>query len=463
MKNNEKLLYTIGETEDIPDIAEKRRGTGWIKWAAIGSGLCAAAAVLAVVFMGGAGGGYDLPYNTSDTFESTTGEPEQNVSENTEDTAATTPEPAVTTNKIDWAEVSIYPEIDWESKDGELEPVTPQVRHGGMGFEGITVNDLSELIKEHEHEANPWSEDMEFEALPVFHNPVSDVWGSQAGFFIYLSEEQMNTIAENVAYVLGTDITSTDTGYEKYVTETDIDGVPTPEQYEAAPTMPYEVTAQCADGTEIRVDGAGSIRIELGTPVRFPEDCGFDTPERENAAMEYLAEKYSDLLQFENPAFFVDSGTYKCIYDKSGDEVQQILNHFMYFARFCIDLNGDMYLIYFDNGFVSSEYLGDYPIITLDKAQEMLLDGKYLTTVSGSYIKNGVISAEDIAYAELVYRCSSGHDKYFMPYYRFYVELDSSSVFGDPHSSELTYGAFYVPAVSEEYLSDLTVWNGSFN
>ena len=116
-----------------------------------------------------------------------------------------------------------------------------------------------------------------------------------------------------------------------------------------------------------------------------------------------------------------------------------------------------------DNAFCTAEYIGDYPIITIDKAQEMLLEGKYLTTVVDErFIKNGVVSAEDIEVAKLVYRCSSGHDKYFMPYYCFYVELDNSWQ-AEPYSSGLTYGAFYVPAVSEEYLSDLTVWNGSFN
>ena len=453
MKNNEKLLYTIGEAEEqVPEVPEKRSGAGWIKWAAIGSGLCAAAAVLAVVLMGGTGGGNSLP-NSYDSSDINTADPDHSISDATDDTSVTTPQPAVT-NKIDWAEVSIYPEVDWGRDDSELVPVTPGVGSGGMGFEGIGVNDPSELREAHGE--NPWRADMSLEALPVFRNRVYDGYMSSAGIFIDLSEEQMNTIAKNTAYILGTEITSTDTRYEKFVTNVD-KGEMTPEQYEAAPLMPHHVLAQCADGTKIEVRGDGGIRIELAAPVQFPEGCGFDTPERQNAAMEYLAEKYRDLLQFENPAFFVDSGTYQCIYDKSGDEVQQILNYNMYFARFCTDGNGDMYLIYFDNGFMSSDYLGDYPVITLDKAQEMLIEGKYLTTVPADFIKNGVISAEDIALGELVYRCSSGLDKYFMPYYRFYVELDFDSDGGKD------YGAFYVPAVSEEYLSDLTVWDGSFN
>ena len=460
MKNNEKLLYTIGEAEEhVPEVPEKRKG-GWMKWAVAGTGVCAAAAILAVVLMGGGGDNHSLPnsYNTTDTANGTDTEPGQSTPENTEDSTMTSPEPAVTTNAIDWAEVSIYPKFNWEVTDSELEPITPKFESGAMGFEGIGAKDPSELKES--HSSNPWTPDMKLEALPVFRNKVYEGFTSSGGIFIYLSEEQMNTIAKNVAYVLGTEITSMDTDYSKYIERTD--DYPTQEAFETAPMMANRVTAQCADGTDIWVDGAGGIRIELGAPVHFPEDCGFDSPERRNAAMEYLAEKYRDLLQFENPSFFVDSG-YECIYDKSGDEVQQILNYNMYFARFCIydygDMydNGDMYLIYFDNGFVSSEYMGDYPVITLDRAQEMLLEGKYVTTVPKDFIKNGVVSAEDIAFSELTYHCSSGLDEYFQPYYRFYVELDMD------RDGEKTYGAFYVPAVSEEYLSDITLWDGSFN
>ena len=458
MKNNEKLLYTIGEAEEhVPEVPEKRKG-GWMKWAVAGTGICAAAAILAVVLMGGGGDNHSLPnsYDTTGTFDGTGTDPFQNVPENTgENTdSVTTPEPAITTNI---EQVSIYPEFNWERTDSELEPITPRIASGGMGFEGIGAKEFSKLKES--RSAKPWTPDMEFEALPVFRNKVFKGFLSSGGIFICLSEEEMKTIAENTAYNLGTEITSMDTRYGEYVERTD--DYPTQEAFESAPMMAHEVTAQCADGTEIRVDGAGGIRIELGTPVHFPEDCGFDTPERENAAMEFLAEKYRDLLQFENPSFFVDSG-YECIYDKSGDEVQQILNYCMYIARFCIydygDMydNGDMYLIYFDNGFVSSEYMGDYPVISLDRAQEMLLEGKYVTTVPKDFIKNGVVSAEDIAFSELTYRCSSGLDEYFQPYYRFYVELDMDR-------DEKTYGAFYVPAVSEEYLSDITLWDGSFN
>ncbi len=48
-----------------------------------------------------------------------------------------------------------------------------------------------------------------------------------------------------------------------------------------------------------------------------------------------------------------------------------------------------------------------------------------------------------------------------MPYYRFYVKLTDYST--DMAEGLICYGAYYVPAVSGEYLSDFPVWGGRFN
>ena len=60
---------------------------------------------------------------------------------------------------------------------------------------------------------------------------------------------------------------------------------------------------------------------------------------------------------------------------------------------------------------------------------------------------------------ELVYR-TGVYDEYFMPYYRFYVELlvEAPAVDGMNHLA-----AYYVPAVAEEYLAPLSTWDGRFN
>ncbi len=45
-----------------------------------------------------------------------------------------------------------------------------------------------------------------------------------------------------------------------------------------------------------------------------------------------------------------------------------------------------------------------------------------------------------------------------MPYYRFYVELPE-----EKRAGLNNYGAYYVLAVEKEYLTNMPVWDGSFN
>lgn len=45
-----------------------------------------------------------------------------------------------------------------------------------------------------------------------------------------------------------------------------------------------------------------------------------------------------------------------------------------------------------------------------------------------------------------------------MPYYCFYVELPE-----EERDGLKTYGAYYVPAVEKEYLTNMPLWDGSFN
>ena len=60
--------------------------------------------------------------------------------------------------------------------------------------------------------------------------------------------------------------------------------------------------------------------------------------------------------------------------------------------------------------------------------------------------------------AELIYRTGE-YEEYYMPYYRFYVELPEE----ERENGLKTYGAYYVPAVESSYIYNMPVWDGSFN
>lgn len=97
--------------------------------------------------------------------------------------------------------------------------------------------------------------------------------------------------------------------------------------------------------------------------------------------------------------------------------------------------------------------MGDYPIISTDEAYELLLEGHSITSVPYA-----ITDTELIGKVELVYR-SSNTEKTFLPYYRFYIELPEMR-----REDGLTdYGAYYVPAIQEEYIRNIPLWEGSIN
>ena len=82
-----------------------------------------------------------------------------------------------------------------------------------------------------------------------------------------------------------------------------------------------------------------------------------------------------------------------------------------------------------------------------------MLNGNFVTTVpydfpGGEYVKK----------VELLYRVDSRYE-YYIPYYRFFVELPEA----EREGGMKTYGAYYVPAVEEKYISNMPLWDGSFN
>ena len=83
----------------------------------------------------------------------------------------------------------------------------------------------------------------------------------------------------------------------------------------------------------------------------------------------------------------------------------------------------------------------------------MLFDGGYITKVPYTLTKE-----DTVAKVELVYR-NGCNEKYFMPYYKFYVEVKSEV---DKNGLK-DFGVYYVPAVESQYITNMPVWDGSFN
>ncbi|MCD7784070.1 MAG: hypothetical protein LUH18_00545 [Oscillospiraceae bacterium] len=339
----------------------------------------------------------------------------------------------------------------------DLPMLTVSLGNSGMGYEGYLVYDISDLVS-----GNPWNENMELSTLPVYQNAISydDYQVPLSG----VDYDKMSELLYDVAERLGLDTETleiTDDAYSEERKQSVIksyegSGYDIPEGYFNARRYMCET-----DDYEIEVDITLTLTVTFKNPASVPDGIGEDA----YALAEYLLENYSELICMENPVISIDGGDYDtegeqsfsiAFYETTGDDTENILSYnFKKVCFYCND-DGDLWLIRFYNTDLSDK-IGDYPIVTADEATEMLTEGKYLTSAPVEFP-----GTEYIGKVELIYR-TGAYEENFIPYYRFYVEIDPG--YGDSFytSGLTTYAAYYVPAISEEYISDLTVWDGSFN
>lgn len=333
-----------------------------------------------------------------------------------------------------------------------LPPITiPELVVGGMGFEGYLYHDISELKNE-----NPWSESSQITALPVYKNGgFYDI--THAGIpAIVLSEAEMRECLDSAASELNLEILST-----TVLTEEDY----TPY---ASSTAPIEIHAKTDNG-ELHVSTNGNIVYLLPDDgLALPEEYTFTYSGKTDAdakkVLAYLSERYTDLLNFEEPKL-LSYGDYDIygnfdrryiVYDAAGDETQDILNYNFRYASFSPSETGKLYAIYLYDGLAAAEKIGDYPIITAAEATKRLISGQYQTSAPAEFP-----GEEFIGKVELVYRSGSSEEM-LLPYYRFYVLL-SDEYAPDTDNGLKTYAAYYVPAITDEYIAGMPTYDGWFN
>lgn len=338
----------------------------------------------------------------------------------------------------------------------------------GFGFEGYMAYDISELAG-----ANPWTEQTKLKTLPVFRNPVDyDRAGAPK---TPLSDETMETMKTRLletAERLGLEnVQVTDNA----PSQEEIDAVK--EKFAAVgqevPEGYFEPTEAVAeqDGIKLTVGAELEVCIDFDPAIALPEGYNFDhyaAHEDMQKAAEYLLEQYADLLGMEKPQVSLTGGDYTYdgqqmfgveFFDAAGGKIQQIVNYNFNTARFSCNDEGKLWIIRLNRPDLSQK-VGDYPIISVKEARELLCAGYYTTTVPKASGQEHIAphGEEHIAKVELIYR-NSCQDEYFMPWYRFYVEMPDMV----RDNGLKTFGAYYVPAVPRELLTGLPVWEGQFN
>lgn len=316
-------------------------------------------------------------------------------------------------------------------------PVSMGPSLGGYGYEGYYVRDISELKN-----TSPSQIGSLPDTLPVFRNATGG-YPLQAATEEY--KAKMLTLCRSVAGRLGWDAEKTAEVWEERS-----DGL--------APTT---VTATGADGVKIEVDQFMTVTISYPDRNRPFSENVLPTYDDAHKLAEKLLAEYRDLMNFANPQICITGGYYNIDGEQSydiafvetgGTQTEELLEFFFHGAEFFCNEDGEPRIIRLRCTDLSDK-VGDYPIITAQQAQAQLVAGHYITSCGWEMPGEAYIRK-----VELVYRTGE-YDEYFMPYYRFYVELlEEAPVEGCMHLA-----AYYVPAVAEEYLAPLSTWDGRFN
>ncbi len=299
--------------------------------------------------------------------------------------------------------------------------------------------------------AHPWKEGDILTTLPVFRNPAKYEWDEHGAVYTDgPSTEEMLRRGKDAALALGFTI-QTETVYPPEFTK--------PSKM-TGPTN-YTVSLECKEGG-IEVFPDGSITIQPATPIELPDKYAIKpspvTREWAEARINYLIDRFSTLLDMENPVAypwdFYQDGFHDYFYmvaEGKGDLSDQMLGFTYQNCIFYMDNTGNgeegiltIYLYQAD----LSQKLGDYPVISTDQARAMLLSGKYYSDCPDAPVK------DRIAGVELSYKKGEDHDM-FVPFYRFLVDVESE------HTPEglKAYASYFVPAIPEEYYSSKPDWS----
>lgn len=316
-------------------------------------------------------------------------------------------------------------------------PVSMGPSLGGYGYEGYYVRDISELKN-----TSPSQISSLPDTLPVFRN-VNGGYPLQAATEEY--KAKMLTLCRSVAGRLGWDAENMTVVWDE----------------RNGGLVPTTVTATGADGVKIEVDQFMTVTISYPDRHRPFSENVLPTYDDAHKLAEKLLAEYRGLMGFSAPQICITGGDYNidggqhydiAFVETGGTQTEELLEFFFRRAEFFCNEGGEPWLIHLTCTDLSDK-VGDYPIITARQAQAQLAAGHYITSCGWEMPGEAYIRK-----VELVYRTGE-YDEYFMPYYRFYVELlEEAPVEGCMHLA-----AYYVPAVAEEYLSPLSTWDGRFN
>ena len=337
-----------------------------------------------------------------------------------------------------------------DAVQSDLEPVTLGWTMADFGFEGIVVRTAEELDG-----GCPWTGE-ELAELPVYRNQneVLIEGACRFGLNAQEMEQQLRQLAGVLGYTVGeVAISPSEEQVQHYRERLEEQGrdPDTDPNYEIN-VRPVSARAS-AEGTEFSMSTTGEFTMNLAQPLVLPEAYRLtqqsDGEDAAGTAL-YLAEQYAKALEIADPQPQV-----RVEYSNTGEKmltlrvrnggelVEQLLDYSFGGVQFYLDETGSSCTGLRVLGRQAvGELMGQYPLITVDEAEQALVEGRCYTSVTETF--PGI---DHLGQVELVYREGS---ETVVPYYRFWVELPDL----ETESGLRTFGVYYVPAIEPDYLTD---------
>lgn len=297
---------------------------------------------------------------------------------------------------------------------------------------------------------SPWSADAELKTLPVYisYSVDPDIekmreYVRAAAAALGISEDELE-ISDNIANFIEQLEMARKSMEKRGASEDEIE-----RETEQLRRMMFSTATVYgkADGVSIDVGSIYDMRVSFDEKIKLPEGCrlGKDAAESEDlAAVEYLADKFKDLIGYENPVIGRCSeydDFYYGVYDASGELGDRIANFSIKFANF-IENDRDSSEMSFLN--VRSggnlKKFGDYPIYTAAQAEELIKTDKFSDD-------ERMPADAKIIKTDIVYSNRRGLTA-VLPYYKFYVETDTAPNADD----EVMCDIYMICAVPEQFI-----------
>ena len=320
-----------------------------------------------------------------------------------------------------------------DPEPGDLPVLTIDRDYSGMGDYPLSAEEFAA------YDGGPWQEGMELAALPVFRNitrmDVANGFRTGGGDYA-----QLRRTMERLAAAAGADVAqaAVEVRVPDETVQAAMEDAWAGETWQCGVTFavrggPTELALTWKDVT-VTVGESGELWVKLSRP-----ELAALTP---GAAAAWLLEQYGAVFGEQTRYFMAarDSGGCSLYFYRPEEDLTQGILQRSILKTWVRLSGGSCELRLYRPELSDANTVGDYPLVTADQARQRLAAGQHLSAWE-PFPGEDRVKRVDLQYL------ARQTDRYFMPYYVFWVECDDGE-------QGVCYRPYYVPAVADAYLSD---------